>query len=233
MKLSIVIPVYNSSDSLRLILQEIEHVTHKLSENEDYEVIFVDDGSPSPRTKEALNQLALEFPRLVKVFTMNENIGQQAALYQGLLQCSGEYALTIDDDLQHDFSAIEAFYQKAKEGADLSFGIYEAYGDGPSREWGSKIIGAFFKWRYQQLGGKRVSSMRFIHRSVYERLPKKMPKFVYLSAELIPFAQKIENITVTRRARVYGKSGYTLRKCVKIGLQLTWYYGILNRKKQD
>ena len=234
MDLSIVVPVYNSTDSLFVLCSEIEKFISgyetQINVKMQYEIIFVDDGSLE-KTQNALKQIQTMYAERVKVIHLKKNRGQQMALYRGLLACSGAYALTMDDDLQHDIQSLAHFYEAAQRGSDLIFGIYESYGEKKSREWGSKIIGTFFKLRYKQLCGKRVSSLRLIHRSVYSKLPREIQKFVYLSAELIPHSQQIDNIHVQRRNRPFGKSGYTLMKCLKIGLQLTVYYGFFHKKR--
>ncbi len=221
MKISVVIPVYNSVESLPILFDEIQNYFR--NRKMDFEVIFVNDASQN-LTLKMLNALERQNEN-VKSIHLTENVGQQKALYRGLRHATGDYAVTIDDDLQHDIGALDALLESANAGADLVFGIYEAYGEKKSRELGSQIIGLFFKLKYRKLCGQRVSSLRLIHKSIYEQLPSEMKPFIYLSAELLPFSRKIENVNVTRRARLYGKSGYTLGKCIKIGMKLTWYYG--------
>ena len=232
MTISVIVPVYNSVASLPILLDEIR--TYFISRKMHYEVIFVNDASRTS-TFDMLNALERQNEN-VKVIHLTENIGQQKALYKGLLMAKGDYAVTMDDDLQHDIGALDSLLESADAGADLVFGIYEAYGEKKSRELGSQIIGLFFKLKYRKLCGQRVSSLRLIHKSIYEQLPSEMKPFIYLSAELLPFSHKIENVNVTRRARLYGKSGYTLGKCIKIGVKLTWYYGfapLLPMKKKE
>lgn len=221
MTISVIVPVYNSVASLPILLDEIRN--YFISRKMRYEVIFVNDASQAS-THEMLQSLERQHDN-VKAIHLTKNVGQQKALYKGLLMATGDYAVTIDDDLQHDIGALDALLESANAGADLVFGIYEAYGEKKSRELGSQIIGLFFKLKYRKLCGQRVSSLRLIHKSIYEQLPSEMKPFIYLSAELLPFSHKIENVNVTRRARLYGKSGYTLGKCIKIGMKLTWYYG--------
>jgi len=220
--ISVVIPVFNSVESLPILLKEIHD--YFSIKNMSYEVIFVNDGSHS-KTYEMLSFLE-EKNDEVKVIHLPQNGGQQKALYKGLLVANGDYALTIDDDLQHDICALESLLECARSGADLIFGIYESYGEKKSRELGSKIIGLFFKLKFRKLCGQRVSSLRLIHSSVYSKLSHDEKSFIYLSAELLPLSKKVGNVKVDRRNRRFGKSGYTLGKCVKIGIKLTLNYGL-------
>ncbi len=225
MDFSIIIPVYNSTESLPIMLEEI-HAFFKMRPY-FYEIIFVNDASRKETAQllEDLKEHNLDVT--IKLKHLPENIGQQKAIALGLFEATGTYAFTMDDDLQHDICSLEPMLACASQGADLVFGIYKEYGEKKSRELGSKLIGLFFKMRFKKLNGLHVSSLRLIHRSVYEKLSKPLKPFVYLSAELLPYSKHVDNVNVSRRRRLYGKSGYTLSKCVQIGMKLTLYYGIV------
>ncbi|HAS74131.1 MAG TPA: hypothetical protein DCS67_08315, partial [Clostridiales bacterium UBA8960] len=199
------------------------------SYGETYEIIMVDDGSDE-KTANQLNFIQLESEKAhhndIEVIHLKQNVGQQKAIVIGLTHASGEYAVTIDDDLQHDIGELKGLYEAALSGADLVFGIYSDYGEKNSRALGSKMIGWFFRVKFKKLCGMRVSSYRLIHFTVFKNMVCSDNRFVYVSAELLPYAHKVDNVIVNRRIRAYGKSGYTLMKCVKIGIQLFLNYGL-------
>lgn len=221
MDYSVVIPVYNSSGSLMTLLEEVEGFfrTRGLS----YEVILVDDCSRDDSWA-VITECSRNSPQ-IKGVRLDTNRGQQHALAKGLRLCRGRYAITMDDDRQHDIGSVDRMIRCAEEGHDLVFGIYADYGTKGVRHLGSRFIGAFFRRNFRNLEGKRVSSFRLIHRSVYRNVGKDEKPFVYLSAELLPFTTKVGNVTVERRERTYGRSGYTLKKCLAVGLRLQIYYG--------
>jgi glycosyltransferase involved in cell wall biosynthesis len=221
LKYSIVIPVYNSEKSLERLVGEIQ--SYFSACNESYEIVLVDDFSQD-NSWQVIEMICRKNSN-IHGLKMDRNVGQQMALYEGLRHSRGTYAVTMDDDLQHDIRELDGFIEKAKSGCDLIFGIYDSYGPNDVRLWGSKLIGAFFKTHFKNLRGNRVSSFRMIHESVYKSLPKIGGDFVYLSASLLPYAQKVANVSVKRRERVYGTSGYTLLKCMKIAFKLYIYYG--------
>lgn len=220
MKYSIVIPVYNSENSINQLFHGICRYFEE--RKEDYEIIFVDDCSKD--TSRKILEKLLFYPFVICIF-LDENIGQQKALSLGLQWASGEYAVTIDDDLQHDIQDLDQFVVFIDQRMELIFGIYEEYKGNIIRKMGSKLVGGFFRQNYPQMKEKRVSSYRVIHRNVYTKLPKKMKKFVYLSAELLNCAENVENVIVKRRNRIYGKSGYHLFSLMKIAWNLRYYYG--------
>lgn len=221
MDYSVVIPVYNSSGSLMMLLGEIEGFFR--SRGLSYEVILVDDCSKDS-SWEVIEACSRRDAR-IKGIRLSINRGQQNALARGLRLCRGRYAITMDDDGQHDIEAVDRMIRCAEEGHDLIFGIYADYGTKGIRHLGSRLIGSFFRRQYRNLEGKRVSSFRLMHQSVYRNIGEVEKPFVYLSAELLPFARKVGNVTVLRRERTYGRSGYTLKKCLSIGLKLQIYYG--------
>lgn len=224
MDFSIIIPVYNSIESLPVLMNEIQ--TYFMDTSHQYEVIFVNDASVQ-ETSYVLDALKKENPQVaVKLVDLHRNVGQQKALILGLAEANGIYALTMDDDLQHDIRALGTMLDCAKQGVDLVFGVYTEYGEKKTRAFGSKLIGLFFKMRFSNLNGCRVSSYRLIHCSVYKRVAKTQKPFVYLSAELLPYSKKVGNVNVNRRQRPYGKSGYSLIKCIRIGIKLIFNYGL-------
>lgn len=228
MDISVIIPVYNSNESIPVVLEHIHAFFNTSSRKWDYEIVLINDFS-NQATYDVLERLRqTDFGSGGKapvVIHLEKNVGQQMAICHGLKYATGTYALTMDDDLQHDIKDLEALFEQTELGADLVFGIYAQHGDEKTRAAGSKWIGKFFKVKFKKLNGSRVSSYRLIHKSIYTKIEVSKKSFVYLSAELIPYASKISNVTIQRLDRPFGKSGYTLIKCIKIALKLAIYYG--------
>jgi glycosyltransferase involved in cell wall biosynthesis len=224
LKFSVLIPAFNSEQSLPLLLDSLRAFFD--GSGDRYEIIVVNDASKDG-TADVLNQYA-EKHATVTVLHLEKNCGQQMALYLGLRKCQGQFAITMDDDLQHAVVALPKLLAQAEAGSDLVFGVYSDRSDQRYRRQGSHWIGLFFKWRFKEvLGNLRVSSFRVIARSVYAPVAAKGDRrFVYLSAELIPFARCITNVPVIRSPRLFGKSGYRLWRLIAIGVQLCFYYGL-------
>ncbi|MBS7525567.1 glycosyltransferase family 2 protein [Fusibacter paucivorans] len=223
LKYSVLIPAFNSERSIALLLDSLR-VFFDAAEA-PYEIVVINDAS-SDGTAEVLKEYARRHAE-VRVRHLKHNRGQQMALYLGLRYCRGDFVITMDDDLQHAVDALPKLLKEAEQGADLVFGIYSDRTDQHYRRQGSHWIGKFFKWRFKDaLGELRVSSFRVIARSVYMPVAAMGEKrFVYLSAELIPFARCIANVAVSRSPRVFGKSGYRFWRLIGIGIRLFIYYG--------
>lgn len=104
MKISLIIPMYNESS---IIADTAKTVFEYMSANfEDYEVIFVDDGSKD-NSAEVANSLAL--PN-VRVSGYGGNKGKGAAVRHGMLEASGDVIMFTDADLAYGTDVIKRVY---------------------------------------------------------------------------------------------------------------------------
>ena len=97
MDLTIVIPVYNSELILPKLISEID-ISLK-GNNIKKEIILVNDHSKDNSWK-IIRQLSKNYD-FIKGINLDKNYGQHNAIMAGLNNCSGEFVITIDDDLQH------------------------------------------------------------------------------------------------------------------------------------
>jgi glycosyltransferase involved in cell wall biosynthesis len=117
--LSIVIPVMNEEQNVRLLYEKLSAQLNSLGQS--YEVIFVDDGS-TDGTYAELKKLHTEFQGLVRVVRFRRHFGKTPALVAGFERCRGEVIFTMDGDLQDDPEEIPSFLAKLDEGYDLVSG---------------------------------------------------------------------------------------------------------------
>lgn len=145
-KISIVIPVYNEADNVQKLFTEIKTVLKKITDN--YEVIFVDDGSRDGTT-DKLKEIYHQHPKLSKNIIFSKNFGKSAALDAGFNQASGEIIFTMDGDGQDDPREIPNFIKKINQGYDLVSGWKQKRQDSFIKNQTSKIynrvVNHFFK----------------------------------------------------------------------------------------
>ena len=98
-ELSLVLPVYNESQSLPVLWRELAEVLPGLAG--PAEVIFVDDGS-TDGSDDVLRRLCRRDDQRIRVIRFAENIGLSAAFYAGLQAARGRIIATMDSDLQND-----------------------------------------------------------------------------------------------------------------------------------
>ena len=101
--LSIVVPVMNEEQNVRPLYQKLSDQLNSLGQN--YEVLFVDDGSTDNTFRE-LKTLHEEHPGTIRVIRFRRNFGKTPALVAGFSRCQGEIIFTMDGDLQDDPEAI-------------------------------------------------------------------------------------------------------------------------------
>ena len=99
MDLSIVVPVYNESDNLKLLYQAIHDSVSPLGLQ--WEVLLVDDGSRDGSLA-VLENLAQLDPLHVRVIALRRNFGQTAAIAAGIDYSDREIIVLMDADLQND-----------------------------------------------------------------------------------------------------------------------------------
>ena len=121
MKFSLIIPVYNSKNSLRKLNKEIDDFFEKRSFL--YEKIYINDFS-SDGSLEVLIDIYNNDKLKTKIINLSKNYGQQSAIFAGMHYASGDFIITIDDDLQHDICFIDKMIDKIFDGNDLVYGIY-------------------------------------------------------------------------------------------------------------
>ena len=108
MDVSIIIPLYNESESL-IELNKWIHNTFK-DNKLSYEIIYVDDGSNDQSWK-IIEKLARE-NNYVKGISFNKNYGKSQALRVGFSESNGKYVATLDADLQDSPEEIPVMIEK-------------------------------------------------------------------------------------------------------------------------
>ncbi len=132
--ITVIIPVYNEVESLKELHKELTAV---LSGNDNYELLFVDDGS-SDGSINILNELS-NSDYHTKVIQFYRNYGKAAALAEGFKVSSGDYVVTMDADLQDDPAEIPNLVAKLEEGYDLVSGWKKTRHDPWTKRWPSKF----------------------------------------------------------------------------------------------
>ena len=111
MDVSIVIPLYNESESLEELNEWINRSF--IDNGFSYEIIYIDDGSYD-RSWKIIEEIANR-DNNVKGISFNRNYGKSQALRVGFSQAKGEYVATLDADLQDSPEEIPIMINKLIE----------------------------------------------------------------------------------------------------------------------
>src|SRR5579884_628475 len=114
--ISIVVPVFNSQDTLRSLVSEVSAAFN----GECFELILVNDGSKDDSWT-VIQQLASEYS-WIRGTDLMRNYGQHNALLCGIRAAVYDIVATIDDDLQNPPAQIHKLIAKLGEGYDVVYG---------------------------------------------------------------------------------------------------------------
>ncbi len=111
-KISIIIPCYNEQEAIPIFYDAIVKTAETLPQVQ-MEFLFVNDGSKDESLKEM--KCLAEKDERVKYVSLSRNFGKEAAMYAGLSYASGNYAATMDVDLQDPPELLPKMYRCIKE----------------------------------------------------------------------------------------------------------------------
>lgn len=119
--LTVVIPAYNESGTLPMVLDKLAAV--KLIHDIQKEIIVVDDCS-TDNTQQVAQQYIKDHPELrIRYFRHEVNKGKGAALHTGIKKASGDYLIVQDADLEYDPAEFNLLLQPVVDGfADVVYG---------------------------------------------------------------------------------------------------------------
>lgn len=199
--ISVVIPVFNERESVGLLHSELLAVLK--AQEDDFEIIFIDDGS----TDGTLVELKKLTP--VRILSFSRNFGKSQALQAGFSVARGGYIFTMDGDLQDDPKEIPSFMEKMHETqAELVCGWKQKRLDSFSKRLVSKIANGLTRF----FTGTKVHDMncgyKLFKRDVVQNLNLNGDMHRYIPSLVAADGFKIEEVPVHHRERKFGVSKF-------------------------
>lgn len=215
MHLSIVIPVYNESESLKKLCSEVLNELNK-RKNINFELIFVDDGSTDDSLS-ILNSLARNNSKIT-VIELSRNFGQTAAMYAGFQNTKGNVVIPLDADGQNVPNDIYRLYDELIDGGYdcVSGWRFDRRDKGITRKLPSYIANRMLASATGVLIHDSGCTLKAysgdLLRSIplYGEMHRLIPFYVYLSGG------KISELKVGHRSREFGKSKYGLSRTFRV-----------------
>jgi glycosyltransferase involved in cell wall biosynthesis len=214
--LSVVIPIFNESDSLPQLAGELDRVAD--AGGYDLQIILVDDGSTDD-TWQVISHLAADDSRILGI-RLRRNFGKAAALRAGFDAAEGERIVTLDGDLQDDPAEIPHLLAKLDEGYDVVSGWKRERHD----PWHRVLLSRMFNWLVRRMTGVMLHDhncgLKAFRRDVILeiRLYGELHRFVPVLAAAKGF--RVTEIVVNHRPRKHGRSKYGMSRVVKAFLDL-------------
>jgi dolichol-phosphate mannosyltransferase len=212
-RLSIVVPVYNESESLPCLVEEIRRAMRKVGDS--YEMLFVDDCSRD-HSLTTLRELRQEEKRL-RIVCLKEHGGQSAALAAGFSAARAPVTITLDADLQNDPDDIPELLA-ALEDADVVSGIRIDRQDTWKRRFSSRIANSVRRWILGDSIHDVGCSLKAFRTDWLRDLPVFDGMHRFLPALIEIGGGRVKQIPVRHRPRRHGESTYGVHNRLWRGL---------------
>ena len=214
--LSIVIPVYRGEASIG----ELVDALAALRIEGGHEVILVNDGSPDGSAA-VCRRLAARTDLPVTFIDLSRNFGEHNAVMAGLRHIRGRFVITMDDDLQNPPSEVLKLLEHARHGDwDVVYTYYAEKQHAAWRNLGSRFANRVADVLLDKPRGLYLSSFRCFSAFVARCITRYDGPFPYVDGLIMQVTQRIDRIPVLHVARARGSSNYTVRRLVRLWLNL-------------
>lgn len=221
--LSVIVPVYNSQESLPLLVERLEPVLE--ATGQPYELILVNDGSRD-KSWEVIGQLCT-CNCWVRGIDLMRNHGQHNALLCAIRAASYTTAVTIDDDLQNPPEEIPKLLEVLAAGNDVVYGTPESEQHGLLRDLASQITKMVLQGAMGASTARRVSAFRAFRTEIRRAFLDYKSPYVSIDVLLTWGTTRFSAITVRHEPRQIGRSNYTVRKLITHALNMMTGFSIM------
>ena len=222
LELSIIIPVFNEEPYLeKLFLQLIKYFN-----NEEYEIIFINDGS-TDHSKQIIENLVnrTDYKFSSKVLHLSKNFGKGKAVREGIKNSLGEYVILQDADLELDLKDSKELFDIIRNNHEIKCIFGSRYLSGKLKKHNyflNELIGKFNSFIFNILFGQSISDMhcglKVLHREVLDKITLSINDF---GLEIDLASQIVRNNFFIYE---FGVSYYS--RTLQEGKKLTWVDGV-------
>jgi glycosyltransferase involved in cell wall biosynthesis len=220
---SVVIPVFNSAALVAETIDRTLEVFRKLGQ--PCELILVNDGSTDDSWR-VLRSKALGRPNVIAI-NLLKNYGQHAAILCGFRQSSGDWVITLDDDLQNPPEEIVHLIEGANRGHDVVCGRFRQKQHAGYRRLGSRIVGLLDRHIFKKPKGLALTNFRIIRRDVIDRILAYPTSYPYIRGLMLLCSNNPADVLVDHRPRPGGGTSYTVGKLVVFVARIVFTYSTL------
>ena len=217
MKYSIIIPCYNSSHTIRQVVDLTCKEMNDLGKT-PFEMILVDDFSPDGgATAAELIALSAEYENVVAI-ELARNGGQHNAIMAGLNYAEGDYIILMDDDMQTHPSQLSPLLAKFDEGFDVVYGYYPDKKHSAFRNFGSWVNYTTVRILIGKPKGLRTSSFCLMRKYVRDSIIRYPAQYSHMQGLVLRTVSpaKIASVPIQHFDRAYGTSNYSLKKLISL-----------------
>ena len=231
MDISVIVPLYNETESLPELAAWIRRVME--ANGYTYEILMVDDGATDGSWDTVLS-LSKENPAIHGI-SFRRNYGKSAALYEGFAAVQGDVVITMDADLQDSPDEIPELYRMIKEdGYDVVSGWKQHRQDNKlTKNLPSKL----YNWTARKVTGIKLHDMNCGLKAYKNEVVKSIEVYGEMH-RYIPYLAKnagygkIGEKPVHHQKRKYGVSKFGLERFVNgfLDLMSLWFLSKFGKK---
>ena len=205
-KISVVVPLYNSAECIDELLMQLS----KVLSNYEYEIILVDDNSRD-ETWAKVKSLKTSYTEQLKGIKLSRNYGQHKATFCGLLKASGDIIITIDDDLSHPIEHLPTLIEKfICEKLDVLYVIPEKY----HYPFYRKVLSKLYKVlsRFENPDAGKGSSFRCLSSSLVKQITQHSSHLIVIDELITWYTQDIQTVSLPYHSPKKSKSRYSYKR---------------------
>ena len=221
-KIAILIPAYNEENNIEYsydcLGSEFKSLVEKNIISKDSIILYIDDGSTDETFKRIKNLKNKDIK--IKAISLQKNYGHQYALlaaYKYLLNKVDAF-ISIDCDLQHDFTKIDEFIHLYRKGYDV---VNSKRVNRDTDSILKKYFSNIFYFIYYLISGENIngySDFRLISNNAAKELLKKIEHPPFIRGAVNRLNLSITKINTLVKKRKYGETKYSFKKMLFLAL---------------
>jgi len=216
MSRSIVIPAYNSERTVGAL---VDRLVASLGAD-TLQIVLVNDGS-ADGTDHACRALVGRYPDIVTYVQLARNFGEHNAVMAGLHHARGDYVVIMDDDFQNPPEEVCRLIEQTETGGyDVVYTHYARKRHHWARNLASRLNDRVANLMLDKPRDLYLSSFKCLTRFTVQEILKYQGPYPYIDGLVLRCTRNIGTLATAHAERREGRSNYTLRKLVGLGLNM-------------
>ncbi|MDC0060086.1 glycosyltransferase [Pelagibacteraceae bacterium] len=215
-QISILIPAYNESENINILIEKIKVVFSQSDFKDYYEIIVINDCS-NDDSENKIKEL-IKTNNNLKLINLKVNSGKAYCLDVGIINAKGNIITTIDADNQYDPKDIIKMLKIINSGVDLVNGKRISRKDNFLTLIFSKFYNLIIRSIFRIEMYDFFSGIKVYKKEIYQLMDYSgMPRFIVFFSKKYNF--KIKEFEVMHFYRNKGKSSYNLFDKIVLSIQ--------------
>jgi undecaprenyl-phosphate 4-deoxy-4-formamido-L-arabinose transferase len=220
---TIVIPVFNGAATIEPLVDRLIDVL----DAGGLQIVLVNDGSPD-NSDAVCRALQARFPDTIVYVELAKNFGEHNAIMAGLRYARGDYVVIMDDDFQNPPEEVARLIDYASA---HHFEVVYTHYHRRRHQWhrilGSRFNGLVAGFLLDKPRGLYLSSFKCLSRFIVGEIIKYSGPYPYIDGLVLRSTRNIGAIEVRHDPRRQGRSNYTLRRLVRLWLNMFVNFSVM------